>query len=463
MTGTTQAAPASRTARRSPWLVVALCFSAIVSDGYDLAVYGVSLPRLLKEPGWDLSPAEAGTIGAYALMGMLVGALVVGTVTDLVGRRRILIGCVSWFSLCMVGAALAGTPGTFGLWRFVAGIGLGGVVPTAIAMTVEFARSDRRNLTNGLMFSGYSVGGVTAALVGITILADQGWRPLMGLGVVPLFVVVPLMVWLLPESPAFLDARGRHAEADAVRERFGLERPAVTVDVSDSAPAATARTSGFATIFSREYLPTTLLFWFATGMGLLLVYGLNTWLAQLMRKAGYDLGPALAFLLALNIGAVAGTFLAGRLSDRLGAKPVVVTMFATAAVCISLLSSKAGTPALLALVALAGAGTIGTTIILNSWTATRYPDHARATGLGWALGIGRLGAIAGPIYGGWLQDQGVGLAANFYAFAAVAVVGAVLASLIPARVGARVGLTGRSREVAAAGSGAAGTTAASRR
>ncbi|MGH3392277.1 MAG: MFS transporter, partial [Actinomadura sp.] len=359
MTSTASApVPAKGHAR---FLVVALCFAAIVFDGYDLIVYGTVVPTLINGDEWALTPPEAGRIGSYALMGMLVGAAAVGTLTDVVGRRRIMIVCVTWFSLAMGLCALAPTPELFGAARFVAGIGLGGVVPTAIALTIEYAHPRHRSFTNGLMFCGYSVGGILAALIAIPLIPAVGWRAMFWLGMAPLVLFVPLAFALLPESPSFLLAKGRRAEAERLAARFGLmldERDVAAATAPDR--HETAR-SALAALFARGYAIATVLFGLGTAVGLLLVYGLNTWLAQIMREAGYPLGSALAFLLVLNLGAIVGTPLTGIAADRLGSKRVITVMLLIAAACIFLLSLRLPSLALYALVAVAGACTIGTT------------------------------------------------------------------------------------------------------
>jgi MFS transporter, AAHS family, benzoate transport protein len=424
---TPQPEPAART--RSRALVVALCCATIIIDGYDLIVYGTVVPSLLDGSAeWKLSEAETGRIGAYALVGMLFGAMMTGTVTDLVGRRRIMLGCITWFTAAMGVAAIAPTPGSFGFARFLAGLGLGGVVPTAIALTIEYAHPRHRSRTNGLMFSGYSVGGILAALTAIAVIPQLGWRAMFWVGVVLGVVLLPIAWRLLPESASFLLARGRREEAETLarRYRLALEEPPAA---ADSAPRGL---STLKALFVPRYVAGTLLFWLGTGVGLLLVYGLNTWLAQIMREAGYPLGSALAFLLVLNLGAIIGTPLFGALADRVGSKPVTLGMFLAAALCIFLLSFELPSFLLFVLVGIAGACTIGTTILVNAYTANFYPAHMRATGLGWALGVGRLGAILGPIYGAFILASGWGLDANFYAFAAPAVLGAVSMLLIPA-------------------------------
>lgn len=423
---TPKSSRATRTSSRS--LVIALCCATIIIDGYDLIVYGTVLPSLLDGSAeWTLSKAETGRIGAYALVGMLFGAMMIGTITDLIGRRRIMLGCITWFTAAMALAAIAPTPELFGFTRFIAGLGLGGVVPTAIALTIEYADPRHRSRTNALMFCGYSIGGIAAALTAIAVIPQLGWRAMFWVGVGLGAVLLPLAWRMLPESASFLLARGRADEAQQLADRFGLT-------LEEPAPASDGTSHGLSTLkalFASRFLAGTLLFWLGTGVGLLLVYGLNTWLAQIMREAGYPMGSALAFLLVLNLGAIVGTPLLGALADRVGSKPVTAGMFLVAAACIFLLSFELPSVLLFTLVGVAGACTIGTTILVNAYTANFYPAHMRATGLGWALGVGRLGAILGPIYGAFILDSGWGLDANFYAFAAPALVGAAAMLLVP--------------------------------
>jgi AAHS family benzoate transporter-like MFS transporter len=412
-------------ATRSGLTVVALCFLTIVFDGYDLIVYGSAVPSLLTEPGWHLGPAQAGAIGSYALAGMLVGALGAGALTDVLGRRRIMLIGISWFSVMMVLCALSPNPQVLGLLRFLAGLGLGGVIPSAVALTVEYAPRGRRQLYNALMFVGYSVGGVLAALLALALVADHGWRPLMAIGAAPLVIVLPLALRFLPESTGYLLARGRESDAMAVANRYGVELPSGTEE--------TVERPGPRALFGRGLLTSTILFGAASFCGLLLVYGLNTWLPQIMRQAGYPLGSALTFLLVLNVGAIVGGVLASLLADRFGSKPVTVGAFLLATVCLIVLSQRVGSGLLFAAVAAAGLGSVGTQILVNGYVAVRYPAAIRATALGWALGVGRAGAIIGPLFGGWVLASGIGFEWNFYGFAVPALAGALLIALIPRR------------------------------
>ena len=404
--------------------VVAICFVTIVFDGYDLIVYGAVVPSLLKNPDWHLTAGQAGAIGSYALTGMVIGTLCVGALTDIVGRRRIMFASIIWFSLAMGATAMAPSAEAFGVLRFVTGLGLGGVVPTAIALTVEYAPPHRRNFNNALMFSGFSLGGVLAAVLAINLVPTHGFRIMFWIGMAPLVLVLPLAWRFLPESVSFLQARGRDDEAAALASKYGVQPEPVTTEAS-------SRWSALAVLFGRKHLAATILFGLASFFGLLLVYGLNTWLPQIMRQAGYPLGSSLRFLLVMNLGAIAGALVASTLADRLGSKVVTTVAFALAAFSIYALSVNPVAFALYLLIAIAGLGTVGTQILVNGYVATHYPAGSRATALGWSLGVGRLGAIVGPLFGGWVLDSGLSLDWNFYGFAVPAVLGAVVIAAVP--------------------------------
>jgi AAHS family benzoate transporter-like MFS transporter len=406
---------------------VAICLVTIIFDGYDLIVYGAVVPALTAPTSeWHLSLPQAGALGSYALVGMVIGTLIAGALTDILGRRRIMLASITWFSVAMGLTAMAPNPEIFGLMRFVTGVGLGGVVPTAIALTVEYAPAHRRNFNNALMFSGFSIGGVMAAVLAINLLPSEGFRILFWIGIAPLFVVVPLAWKFLPESAAYLVARGRRSEAEALAEKYGLTLAA------DDTTESGGKQSALAILFSANRFLATVLFGAASFMGLLLVYGLNQWLPKIMTTAGYPLGSALTFLLVLNLGAVVGSLVVSMLADRWGSKVVTVAAFGSAAISLGLLAAKPGAGLLMLLIAVAGFGTVGTQILVNGYVATHYPASARATALGWSLGVGRIGAIVGPSYGAWLLASGRGLEWNFYGFAIPAVIGAVLIALVPA-------------------------------
>ena len=412
--------------------ILGLCFFAIVAEGYDLVVYGTVVPSLLAYEQWALTPEQVGLLGSLTPVGMLFGALAAGTVGDLLGRRKVVLACVAWFSLAMGLCAISPSPEIFGFSRFLAGLGLGGVLPTMQALVLEYAPAGRRNLNNALVFTGIAVGGMISALLAIVVIPALGWRAMFFIGVLPLVTVVPLVYRFLPESVGFLMAKGRREEAESVARRFNLPSPqAMTSGRTDEEPPArSGNLAGISTLFSSRYLVATILFWIITFFNLLVIFGLNAWLPQIMREAGYSLGSSLSFLLVFNLSATVGLALIAVLADRVGSRPVMIMAFLGAAASIALLSFEPPLPAIYALVFVSGLGSLGAQPLLGAYIAGHYPASSRATALGWALGVGRLGAILGPAYGGLVIASGLGLAWNFYAFAVPALAAAVVTLLV---------------------------------
>jgi MFS transporter, AAHS family, benzoate transport protein len=438
--------PSSSSTRplKSPGVVIFLCFLAIVFDGYDLVVYGAIVPKLLAYKSWGLTPVETGAIGSYALAGMFIGAILIGYLTDVVGRRKVMMASIAVFSLLMLLTASAPTPELFGLFRFLAGLGLGGVIPTAIALTVEFSKSNRRNFNNALMFSGYAIGGILAALLALAFLSSLGFQGMLALGGTPLIAVVPLLFKLLPESPAYLVAKGDRGQAERIISDYGLE-PLPEAPVQGNAPVK----GRFRTLLTGRLLSAMILFCLAGICGQTLVYGLNTWLPQLMVIAKYSLTSSLTFLLTVNIGAVVGVLVSSRLADRFGPRRVTAVSFASSGVALVLMGTGImPLVAMYALVAIVGFGSVGAQILVNGFVATYFSGATRATALGVTLGVGRIGAVLAISVGGVLIAASLGNFVNFSVWS-IAAAGGMIAVLAVPRLQAAPS-AGRPAEPAAA-------------
>ncbi|MFF5020629.1 MFS transporter [Micrococcus luteus] len=416
--------------RRTANAVAAVAFLALLFDGYDLTVYGTVLPTLMNDSSHigPLDAATAGALGSYALIGVLVGSLACGLLGDRFGRRRLLLGGIAWFSVGMALTALSTSVTVFGLLRLLTGLGLGVILATAGATIAEFAPAGRRNYYNALVYSGIPAGGVLAALLGIGLLEPLGWRGLFLIGASPMVFLLPLAWFLLPESPRWLHARGRHEEARAASERTGV--PLIEEAMVQQAGAAPER-SGFAAAFSRRFLLPTLLLGFMSFSGLLLTYGLNTWLPRIMEGYGYGHGHALTFLLILNGGAVLGGLIASAVADRMGAQRIVATTFVLAALTLTLMTFHFPAPVLFAFIGIAGVGTLGTQVLIYGFSSNYYPTSARAAGVSWVAGFGRIGGVLGPLVGGWLAAAGIQGGTAFYIFGGVALFGALVTLLVP--------------------------------
>ena len=397
------------------------CALIIIFDGYDLVIYGVVLPSLMAE--WGLSAVQAGVLGSCALVGMMAGALFFGSLSDRIGRRKTIMTCVLLFSGVTALNGLATSPETFALCRFVAGLGIGGVMPNVVALMNEYAPGKMRSTLVAIMFSGYSLGGMLSAGLGMLFIPQWGWQAVFYVAVIPL-LLLPLLIHQLPESMDFL-LRSGQAERAKVLLAQATSDYLPEHDDQLSLVATRAGKVSIREIFSEGRVVNTLTLWAAFFCCLLMVYALSSWLPKLMSSAGYGLNSSLAFLLVLNSGAIVGAIAGGWLGDRVGIANVLLCFFACGALSLSLLALKAPVAVLYLLIAVAGASTIGTQILANACAVQYYPPHIRSTGLGWAMGIGRLGAIVGPVLGGVLHGANLPYQSSFLAFAIPGAIGAV--------------------------------------
>ncbi|MGS0891482.1 MFS transporter [Burkholderia stagnalis] len=411
-------------------VVLFWCALIVVFDGYDLAVVGIALPAIMREMG--VPPAQAGFMVSSALFGMMFGNIVFGTVAERIGRRRAIAACLTLFSVFTAAAGLAPTPALFGAARFLAGIGIGGVMPNVIAHMSEYAPRRMRSTLVTLMFSGYSVGGMLAAVMGKGMIEAYGWQSVFVAAAAPV-LLVPLLVKWLPESLPFLIRRGRTDELARIARRLD---PGYRPEPGDRYVIARENGAGNAPVrqlFDDGRGFSTVMFWIACFMCLFMVYALSSWLTRLMAGAGHSLGSALTFVLVLNAGAMVGAIGGGWLADRFPVKTVLVSMYLLAAVSISLLGYRMPTALLFVLVGLAGASTIGTQIVNCAYAGQFYPMAIRSTGIGWTLGVGRAGAILAPIVIGVLVGIELPLEWNFMAIGLPALAAAVAVGLIDHR------------------------------
>jgi MFS transporter, AAHS family, benzoate transport protein len=407
--------------------VAPLCWIAVLLDGFDLVVVGTVVPTLTEPEEWGLTPSGATFVITIGLVGMMIGALTIGTLTDVVGRRKALIGAVTAFSLLTLACAFAPNEVVFGILRFLAGLGLGGCLPTAIAMVNEFSRSGRSGRATTTIMTGYHVGAVATAALAIVVIPEFGWRWMFVIGALPALVLVPLMIRQLPESASWLAAHGRRAEAEEVAARNGLELEDADASVAPHAGEGAGAT--VRTLFTGSYARNTAVIGVTSFMGLLLVYGLNNWLPTIMREADYDLGDALAFLLVLNVGAIVGLLVAGGVADRIGARPAGIAWFAAAAVFLGLLSIRLPIAGIYVMVFLTGCFVFSAQVLVYAFVSANHPPQVRATALGWSAGAGRIGAIVGPLMTGALFAGGLAFPWGFYAFAVVGALGALALSV----------------------------------
>lgn len=439
MTISTDSELEARRMRTVVW-VVALATVGLIFDGYDLVVYGTVVSTFLRDPSHigTVTPAIAGVLGSYALVGVLVGALLAGSVGDILGRRKVMLISYAWFSVGMGLTAMTTTSSMFGWLRFFTGLGVGALVATTAALVSEYAPKGKKNLINAITYGGVPMGSLLAALLAIFLLPSIGWRGLFWIGALPMVTLLPLAYFKMPESVAWLASRGRLEEARALSERTGVEIPKAEATPAGEVVPVTEGKAGYAGLFSGTYIFPTIILGLMSATGLMLVYSLNTWLPELMLRAGFNAKGSLSFLLVLNGGSLLGGLAASRAADRFGPKPVVACSFAIGAASLVLLTLGFPLAALLAIVAVVGLGTSGTQTLIYGFVANYYRTNVRGAGVAWCAGFGRLGGVGGPMLGGVLIGAGFALDSIFYVLAAIGLMGAVLTLLVPLARGHRV-------------------------
>jgi MFS family permease len=413
----------TRTSLATP-AVLGLCSAFAALEGYDLACYGVTVPSLLVDPGVGATKTSAGTVGSLVAVGMLVGAGLSAALARRLGGKRALLGGAAVFSVGMLACALAHAFWLFGAARLVVGVGLGIVLPTVTAYLARLSAPHRRSRDIGTMMAGYAAGALLAPLLGAALLPGASWRWIYLVGALPSVVLLPVAARLLPDAP-----RSGAPSSDAP----GSGAPSSDTP-SSGAPGPVrggGELLGLRPLLASGARMVTVLFWVVSFCGLLLVFGISTWLPTIMQTAGYSLGSSLLQAATMWVGAGVGMVCGGVVADRVGPKPVVAAAFLAGSVSLLLMSLHPATGPLFLLMFVSGLGFIGSQALTNAFIVTRYPDPLRAPGIGWALSVGRLGAITGPMFGAAILSSGLAVQWNFYLFAVPGLIGAVLVAVMP--------------------------------
>jgi MFS transporter, AAHS family, 4-hydroxybenzoate transporter len=382
-------------------MVAALCALIVLIDGFDTQAIGYVAPAIVRS--WHINRAALTPVFSAGLFGLMVGALAFGPVADRFGRKPVLVFCALFFGIMSLLTATADSVKTLTLLRFITGLGLGGAMPNAIALTTEYAPKRARATTVMIMFCGFSLGAALGGVAAASLISHFGWKAVFVLGGIVPILVFPFLAALLPESIRYLVVQGGRGErVAAILHRID---PGAVIPADATFTVEEHKAKGFVVrqLFANGRAAFTVLIWIVFFMSLLDLYFLTNWLPTIISDAGIAVSRAALITAMYQVGGTIGTLLLGRIFDRVSPFMALAFTYLAASVFVLLIGTT-GTSIGALVLTVFGAGfcVVGGQIGANALTANSYPTAIRSTGVGWALGIGRIGSIIGPAIAGLL-------------------------------------------------------------
>jgi AAHS family 4-hydroxybenzoate transporter-like MFS transporter len=374
--------------------VIALCAAVMVLDGFDTQEISFAAPAIAH--AWHISPGRFGLIFGIGLFGGLIGAAVAGVTADRIGRKPVLVASVLAFGLVTLATPLVRDITALAIVRFLAGLGVGGAIPGAIAITAEYSPPRVRGAAATIAFCGIPLGSVLGSLLAAQMIPHYGWGSIFVVGGVLPLLLVPGLVAGVPESLRFLALRNDTTGLARLRARMG----AAYEDLQESGGPARVPVWH---LFARGRLLGTTLLSVALFLTLLMAFFLVNWIPTIATRAGIGTSAAILGVAALNIGGILGSLAISRLSMWRRPGTMIGLSYALGAFAIAGIgyTGRSGS-AMLIVTFVAGFLAIGAQMCTVSLVATYYDTALRATGVGWSMGCGRAGGIIGPTLGGWL-------------------------------------------------------------
>ena len=370
--------------------VLLICACIAFIDGYDLQSMAFVAPALARD--WQLAPHQLKEALSASLLGLAIGSFLSGPLSDWIGRRSVLIGAVIILGLSTLGNAFADTLHSLFLYRFLTGLGLGASMPNVVALTAEFVPARIRAFMITLMFCAVPLGGALGGILSARLIELYDWRAVFIVGGVAPLVLLPAVIWLLPESRKYLAGKTSRKEKIAIAPLFENER-----------------TFG------------TPLLWLLFFCNLFVLHYLVSWLPTVLRENGWSNENAILGASTFQFGGIVGGLTLSYLLDKIGPFRVLLPVYAVCVLVLFLLPGAANLkPAAMLGLSLAGAGLIGAQFCLSAFAAMYYPTSVRATGIGWAMSIGRIGGIVSPLAAGYLIGKNASLFA-FFAYSSIPV------------------------------------------
>jgi MFS transporter, AAHS family, 4-hydroxybenzoate transporter len=405
------------------WTTFVLCGLCLIMDGFDVQAMGYVAPAVIKE--FKIPAAQMGLVLSAALIGVLFGSFLFSMLSDRIGRRPVLIAAALYFAVLTLWTARASSAKELLAIRFIAGFGLGGIMPNAMALAGEYSPARVRVTVMMLVSNFFTIGAAIGGFIAAGLIPRFGWRSVFVFGgMVPLVVSI-LMIFLLPESLQFLVLRGKSRDK-VLKWLRRINAPIPAGDVQFVVKEENRKGVPVVNLFREGRGMGTVMLWIINFMNLMNLYFLGSWLATVVKDAGYATYIAVLVATSVQVGGSVGTIPNGWLIDRFGFRKVLTIVFGVGAISIALIGQPSLPLSMLFLASfVAGWCVPGGQPGVNSLAAVYYPTYLRSTGIGASLGFGRIGAIVGPVAAGALLGRGWAHRELFLAAAVPALISAV--------------------------------------
>lgn len=410
-----------RALSRNQWVLVLLCFLIVAVDGMDVAIMGFVAPSIIS--AWNISRPAFGVVMGAAPIGLAVGAMLAGSSSDWWGRRRVLLASVLGFGVCTLLTAYATNTTEMAALRFMTGLGLGAAMPNTTTLLSEYVPEHRRSFLVAAMFTGFNLGSAMVGFAAAALIPAFGWQSVLVLGGALPLLMLPVLFVFLPESARFMVVRNfPSAQIGKVLSRVCQTDLGGARGFTAGEPEVRNR-QPLGLLFHSDFRLRTMTLWVTYFMGLLVIYLTTSWLPTMMKDAGMSIDRAASVTAMFQLGGTAGALLVGWLMDRMNPNRVIAASYMLGAIALVVLGYNGLLSASIAMLVLAvGFCLSGAQTGLNGFAPGCYPTMARATGVSWMLGMGRLGSILGSSVGGLLLSLGWGFEGIFSALAIPAAV-----------------------------------------
>ena len=386
-------------------LVVGICVLLTALDGFDVLSISFASPGIAKD--WGIDRAALGVVLSMELIGMALGSIFLGNMADRVGRRPIIIFCLLVMATGMFMAGSAQSVNSLLIHRFYTGLAIGGMLASTNAMVAEFSNSKRRNLSVILMAAGYPLGVIIGGVFAVNLLQDNSWRSIFVFGGTATLCFLPFVYWLLPESVAYLNSR---RPSNAINRINATLKILGHAQIAQLPEVGTQQKTSISELLKPSLIRSTVLLTFAYFMHIMTFYFILKWVPKIVVDMGFSPSLAGSVLVWANVGGLLGCITLGLLSNRFQIKTLLVFIFLGSSLMVMLFGSEQQSLTQLSVVvAVAGFFTNAGVVGLYALFAQYFPDALRASGSGFAIGVGRGGAAISPILAGLLFAAGYGL------------------------------------------------------